>query len=314
MHALERNHQPISHERAAAHVARPRAQGKRVARRARTPQAATQIASRFAKIRDQRRAKTGGRFMTNKLIAAGAVALALSGFAGAAQAQSATPLTNGSYLTLTSGARTGSGVTTVDLGSAGVTGVVSQMPMSLSYASVNLGITFQGNASLYYGTTSGIAVAPVDTNYLRAGPTGSVTLDFSQAQRYFSMRWGSQGNGDSVAFYDNGQLVSSLAGSTVRPMSIALTGTSQSYTTFSFSELTFDRVVLTGGTTTMEVGAISFSDSPQIAPIPLNAASLGGLLAFLGMMGARGGGAWRAQMRLVASGLLPGREKGARLA
>ncbi len=252
--------------------------------------------------------------MTNKLIAAGAVALALSGFAGAAQAQSATPLTNGSYLTLTSGARTGSGVTTVDLGSAGVTGVVSQMPMSLSYASVNLGITFQGNASLYYGTTSGIAVAPVDTNYLRAGPTGSVTLDFSQAQRYFSMRWGSQGNGDSVAFYDNGQLVSSLAGSTVRPMSIALTGTSQSYTTFSFSELTFDRVVLTGGTTTMEVGAISFSDSPQIAPIPLNAASLGGLLAFLGMMGARGGGAWRAQMRLVASGLLPGREKGARLA
>jgi hypothetical protein len=242
-------------------------------------------------------------------------ALSLAAASGAAQAQSATPLANGSYLTLTNGARTGAGITNVDLGSAGVTGVVSQMPMSLSYGSVNLGITFQGSSSLYYGTTSGFAVAPVDTNYLRASSTGSITLDFSQAQRYFSMRWGTQGNGDNIAFYNQGQLVTSATGNSIRPSTIALNGTTTSYTTFSFSELTFDRVVLRGSGTTMEAGAISFSDSPQIAPIPLNAASLGGLLAFLGMMGARGGAsAWRAQMRVFASGLLPGREKVARLA
>jgi len=81
------------------------------------------------------------------------------------------------------------------------------------------------------------------------------------------MRWDTHGNGDNIAFYNQGQLVTSATGNSIRPSTIALTGTSTSYTTFSFSELTFDRVVLRGGGTTMEAGAISFSDSPQIAPI-----------------------------------------------
>lgn len=232
-------------------------------------------------------------------LAATIVAVGFAATSAAAQAQTAMTLSNGTELTLSNTQSSWTGITNVDLGSAGVTGVVTQMPLSLTYESVAATISFTGSSSLYYGTTSGVAMAPVSTNYLRAGSGSTVTMDFSTAQRFFSMSWGTQGNGDSVAFYNGDQLISSVAGSTIRPSTIALTGTSTGYTEFSFGELGFDRVVFSGGTTIMEVGALAFSEAPQPAPVPLNATSLGGLLTFL-MMAAAHGGALRTRLQALA--------------
>jgi hypothetical protein len=309
MQNIERNDQSFGKVQPSASRGRHGARDRPAPRRAANTRNATQNASRFAKRPELQITNKRKSDMRTKFTAAVFAGLAFSGMAGAAQAQSTTTLTNGSYLTVSSGPLSGSGITSVDLGSAGVTGIVSQMPMSLSYGSVNLNISFQGGSSLYQNAAS--TWSPVQTNFLRASE-GTVTLDFSQAQRYLSMAWGSQDSSNTISFYNQGQLVTSTTGAAVRPISTAVTGSIGSYTTFSFSELTFDRVVIGGTTLSMEVGDISFSDSPQIAPIPLNAASFGGMLAFFGMMGARGGG-WRVQMRAFASSLR-GRQQRLRLA
>lgn len=207
--------------------------------------------------------------------------------AAASAAQAQTALGNGVSFTSTATRPVVEGVTAIDLGdfsqSTTLT-VVSQMPMSLSYAGVDVGISFTGGSALYDGG----AWAPGSANYLRAISGGTVTLAFSQAQTYFETRWTTQDPGNTFKFYNGDQLLASRSGA----------GSGVTSTVgFSFSELRFDKVVVSSTAGSVEFGNIRFGGpAPEAAPLPLG--SFGGLIAFLGMMGARRRGlSWGDAMR-----------------
>lgn len=209
-----------------------------------------------------------------------------AGFASGAQAQTA--LGNGVSFTSTATQPVLEGATAIDLGDfsqSTTPTLVSQMPMSLSYAGVDVGISFTSSAGLYDGGR----YAPGPQNYLIAHVGGAVTLDFSQAQTYFEARWTSQDLGNTFSFYNGDQLLASRSGKGVG---------STSTVAFNFAELGFDRVVASSEVTgSIEFGELRFgSPAPEVAPLPLGSA--GGLIAFLAMMGARRRGlSWRDAMR-----------------
>jgi len=81
-----------------------------------------------------------------------------------------------------------------------------------------------------------------------------------------------------------------------------------SYAQFSFNELGFDRVVANNATNYFEFGDVSFSNQPvDAAPIPLNAASLGGLMSFLMMLAIRGKGGTQVMLRMAFASIMPRR-------
>lgn len=211
---------------------------------------------------------------------------------------------------------TSSQIQTIDLGVSNLTGFVSNTPiMTLLNNNSSVSISFNAAAGVFSGTAGGVAAAPYLTNgspmtgnYLAAQKNGAVTMAFSETQRFFQMTWGSVSAGNVLNFYNGNQLVNSFNGSTLGDY-----GTTANVA-FSFADVGYDRVVATSTTNSFEFGAIGVSTTAvDVAPIPLNAASLGGLLSFLMMLGVnmkglRGGksGTWLA-LRMVFASLAPRR-------
>jgi hypothetical protein len=283
-----------------------------------------QIAKRFANQIEatQQTSRSKRMTMKNKVAALAFVALSVTAASTGAQAQTA--LQNGATVGVSMTEQTLNGANTIDLGSAGTTGWVTTMPMSLSYGSTNLNISFGGNgaeAGVYYGSTQNVANAPpLGTNYFVARNTGSVTLDFSNAQRSLSMYWGTPGDTNSLSFYRGGQLVASTTGAAMASLmtaagspnvtypNIPINYIEGAYAQFSFNELGFDKVVATNTSNYFEFGDVSFSNQPvDAAPIPLNAASLGGLMSFLMMLAMRGKSGTQVAIRMAFASLMPRR-------
>ena len=259
-----------------------------------------QTAARFAKYLDvhepnggilvtymtSHRGRLSGRQTSlGRRIVFGAMFSVAAGVASAAQAQVA--LTNGVTMTSTASQPVVSGVTAIDLGNfsqSTAQTLVSQMPMSLSYAGVNVGISFTGSSGVYDGG----AWAPGPNNYLMAAG-GSVTLQFSQVQTYFETRWASQDVGNVFRFYNGDQLLASQP---------SMGGSST--VAFNFAELGFDRVVAADeGPGNLEFGHIRFaSAAPDVVPIPLG--GVGGIAALLGMFALRRGYGGRLPQGLLA--------------
>ena len=112
-----------------------------------------------------------------------------------------------------------------------------------------------------------------------------------------------------LSFYNGSQLLTSVSGSQFRSLAGVGLYSPASNAAFNFSELGYDRVVASGVIGgSMQIGAISFSDQPvDIAPIPLNAASLGGLMSFLMMLAMRGKGGTQVMVRMAFASIMPRR-------
>ena len=241
----------------------------------------------------------------NKIAALAFVALSATAASSAAQAQLA--LQNGTFMSISGNQTAGSGITFMNLGNASSDSaftVLGSMPMSLTYGSVTANITFAGGSRL----VDGGLYAPGPNNYIMASASGGgVTLDFSQTQSYFATRWMAQDPGNNFSFYNGDQLVASVTGATAQPLSLAATGSSSGYADFNFTEAGYDRVVVTSSFGAVEFGEIAFSGEVQAAPIPLNAASLGGLMSFLMMLAMRGKGGTQVMVRMAFASIMPKR-------
>ncbi len=200
-----------------------------------------------------------------------------------------------------------SGADVINLGESATAGWVTQMPMSLSYGSTNVAVSFGSGAGVYTGSTYAIGASSWgNTAYFVASNTASVTMDFSATQRFFSTSWGTPDSGNRLQFYNGSTLLASMTGA--QYMSAGAKG----YAEFSFAETGFTRVVAsTAGAGAFEFAKVSFDDVAP-APIPLNAASLGGLMSFLMMLGMnmkglRGKGGSQAMLRHAFAALMPRR-------
>ncbi len=244
-----------------------------------------------------------GHMMKLTSIAPYAIALiAVTAASSAAQAQLA--IGNGTSLTVSESLDYNAGATNIDLGSTlnATTNVGSNMPLSLSYGSVNVGISFVGDASLMTAAPNGVLTR------LNA----STTLNFSADQNYFAMRWGTLDAGNTVKFYNDNQLVSSITGASVianvSGVTPVATHYGSHYAEFSFGEIAFDKVVMSTTQGGFDVTQMAFAgDAVAVAPIPLNAASLGGLMSFLMMLGMRGKGGTQVAIRMAFASLTPRR-------
>jgi hypothetical protein len=184
----------------------------------------------------------------------------------------------------------------------------SNLPLAFSIGGTVGQISFVGSALT--ATGSGIKNADASNysgTYLVAG-SGSVVLDFNAQQKFFSMRWGSVDAVNVLSFYNGDQLVQSVTGAQAMAARTALSSVASYDAGFSFGEVGFTRVVATGGTTGFEFGNIAVgADAIAVAPIPLNAASLGGLMSFLMMLAMRGKGGTQVMLRMAFASLMPRR-------
>jgi len=248
--------------------------------------------------------------MFKKLVPFAFVAFAMASATGAASAQTA--LANG--VSLTTGTQSQTTFNSIDLGTSPGTSTLSRMPMSLSYAGTNLNISFNATSGVVgseniYNPTPG-------SNFISAGGTNGATFTFSAVQQYFGFQWGTPNDGNNVQFYNGQTLLASVSGSEFRTAgNVAHTYTGSS-AGFSFSELGFDKVVMSSLATEggFEAGALRFSDTVDavdVAPIPLNAASLGGLMSFLMMLAMRGKGGTQVMVRMAFASIMPRRRMAA---
>ena len=220
-------------------------------------------------------------------------------FSTGAQAQVA--LNNGASVSLSTSQTTGLGITNLYLGNAGNFAsetLVTSMPMSLTYGSVTANISFTGSSGIYDGG----GWAPSPNNFLVAKPGGSVELSFSATQQYFATRWSSIDATNQFSFYNGAQLVASTTGAGATAG--LANGTFTRYADFNFAEAGYDRIVVTAATGSVEFGEIAFSQDIQAAPIPLNAASLGGLMSFLMMLAMRGKGGTQVMVRMALASIM----------
>jgi hypothetical protein len=236
--------------------------------------------------------------MFRKLAPIAFVALAMT-TASAAQAQVA--LTNG--VSFSSAGPTGA-YNMLDLGSTAGSGYVTRMPMSLSYGGVDVTLSFTSAAGLKaagenYNPTPG-------QNFIYA--TTPATIQFSSAQTFFGAMWGSPDVGNMLQFYSGSELLASFSGAQYQNATGLNSHSVTQHASFAFSEVGYDRVVLSSSSGGFEVGGITFSDQPvDVAPIPLNAASLGGLLSFLMMLAMRGKGGTQVMVRMAFASMMPRR-------
>ncbi len=226
---------------------------------------------------------------------AGVAALA-SSLVIATGASAQTALTNG--VTFTPGAPIGGDYNSVNLGSTPGTGWATHMPMSLSYADVNLNISFTAGSGV---VRSGTGWNPTPgSNFIVTSGGALTTFAFSSAQRYFGFAWSSADNGNNVEFYNGNSLIASMSGAAFRSAAGLSVGHSGASASFSFSELAFDRVVMsTSASGAFEAGGVTFaSTAPEVAPIPLG--GVGGMVALLGMFALRRGYGGHLPQRLLA--------------
>ena len=202
----------------------------------------------------------------------------------------------------------------INLGTAATTGFVSNLPLMVTMGvNTTATITFTGSSGLYNGTKPSYSAAPIlptgplTTNYLLAR-AGAVTMSFNADQRYFSALWGSVASTDSLRFYNNDTLIKTVSGSTIMASGYGSQVLSTYNVEFSFSELAFNRVVADPSNSALELAPISIStEALAVAPIPLNAASLGGLMSFLMMLAMRGKGGTQVAIRMALGSIMPRR-------
>jgi hypothetical protein len=250
-----------------------------------------------------------------------AAAILITGIASASTgAQAQTALTNGATVSATTNGtvtRTGP-VNNLDLSLYGTTYVptttnegsfnlVSRTPTIQSINGTDVSLSFTGTSGVwnngdYLRPTSSSA----STNYLMAA-AGSVNIEFSSAQNYFATRWGSIDLANNLTFYNGAQLVTSINGADMRSI-LGVNTHATAVAEFSFAEAGFTRVVATGTNYYMDFDQVSFaSGAVDVAPIPLNAASLGGLMSFLMMLAMRGKGGTQVAIHMAFASLMPRR-------
>jgi hypothetical protein len=204
----------------------------------------------------------------------------------------------------------------VNLGTSSTTGLVSSQPLMMTLGTnTTAEVSFSGIAGLYNGTVSTLSAAPylpdgvLTANYLMARNGGTVTMNFNAEQRYFSTIWGSVDSANSLAFYNNDTLIKTVTGSMITSAPTGNTSIAGSYNVeLQFSELGFTRVVAGSTSNTFEFAPISVStEAVDVAPIPLNAASLGGLMSFLMMLAMRGKGGTQVMVRMALTSIMPRR-------
>ena len=204
----------------------------------------------------------------------------------------------------------------VNLGTSSTAGLVTNQPLMLSLgANTTAEVTFSGIAGLYNGTVTNLAQAPslpggaLATNYLMARTGGTVTMNFNAEQRYFSTIWGSVDSANSLSFYNNDTLIKTITGSMVASTYYGHTGLAgTSNVELRFSDLGYTRVVAASASSTFEFAPLSIStEAIDVAPIPLNAASIGGLLSFLMMIFLRGKGGTQIAIRMALASIMPRR-------
>jgi hypothetical protein len=166
-------------------------------------------------------------------------------------------------------------------------------------------ISFSG-ASYSTPYTSG----PLAGTRMIGAITGSATINFATQQKFYAMKWGSVDTSNTLSFYNGNTLVYSTTGATALAGSPSISATGIYDAQFSFAEVGFTKVVHTETTVNrgFEASNIAYSAEPvAVAPIPLNAASLGGLMSFLMMLFMRGKGGTQVSIRMALASIMPKR-------
>jgi hypothetical protein len=133
-------------------------------------------------------------------------------------------------------------------------------------------------------------------------------MQFSSAQNSFGAVWASPDATNVLQFYNGSQLLASFSGEQYQNATGLSSTNAGSQAAFSFAEVGYDRVVLSTAVGGFEIGGITFSDQAvDVAPIPLNAASLGGLMSFLMMIFMRGKGGTQVMLRMAFASIMPRR-------
>jgi hypothetical protein len=176
----------------------------------------------------------------------------------------------------------------------------SNLPLFFSVGGASGQITFSGQS--YIGQSGSIhnANGSMFVGKHLSAHNGSVTIDFTTQQRFFSMRWGSLDTSNMLTFYNGAQLVQSVTGSQAFAARTGPSSTNSYDAGFSFGDIGFTRVVATAsGGVHFEAGNMTFaSTAPEVAPIPLG--GVGGIVALLGMFALRRGYGGRLPQRLLA--------------
>lgn len=184
----------------------------------------------------------------------------------------------------------------------------SQLPIAFDVEGTSGQISLTGHS--YTRTGGGIVGANGHNyfyrNYLKI-ENGSAIIDFDTEQKFFSMRWGSVDTTNMVSFYNGTQLVQTVTGAQALAAATSISASGSYDAGFSFGELGFTRVVASTDALWMEIADFSVSDTVDVAPIPLNAASLGGLMSFLMMLGLRGKGGTQVAIRMALASIMPRR-------
>lgn len=212
--------------------------------------------------------------------------IALTPVAGA----SAQTVQIGDAATLNIGSGPSSASNTITLGTSGSLGYVSSMPMSLNYGSVGVNVSFTGVAGV---AGSSEYWNPGTTDFFRTGAnnSGQITFEFTKAQKFFGMQWGSPDVGNIIQFYNGSTLVASTNSTDFTSLGATFTPKG-AYAEFTFSDLGFDRVVTYATAYRWEYSDVSFRESVDPAPIPIG--GLGGLIVCIGMLGVgRRRGRWK---------------------
>lgn len=136
------------------------------------------------------------------------------------------------------------------------------------------------------GDGFGSQVAGADeTRYLSTG-IGSIVFQFTSAQTYFGLLWGSVDTYNTLAFYDGDTEVGSFTGAAVSAAADGNQGEQGTfYVNFDNLDGTFDRVVASSSEYAFEIDNIAYSNSRNRVPdsgttVALLGLALTGLAAF----------------------------------
>jgi hypothetical protein len=258
--------------------------------------------------------RPSGKYVSGKHVKMMAAALAIAaGLPAAAQATVTTNITYSLTGLPSNAAATGLSIPTADVGTFGTStsytiGGVTLTGNNTTGTGTNGTTTYVGgtvnNAGIVQGTNPNYNAAPVidsagDTYtapYLSSG-LGSITLNFASPEAYLGLLWGSIGTGDTLSFYSNGVLVSTVTGAQAMAAAPGYNGSNgaqgyggSQYTLINLVGGTFNSVVLSeqpvygAATPSFEAAGFQYAATNVYVPEPASiAVFLTGLLG-LGVM------------------------------